>query len=621
MAPRGKRFNRCLTAARRKTVRRFAVLCLPITAPLCLCIGAQAQFAYQTTSAQSVYNAAATSGTGGLLGFNTSGANYKIGDTATEDGEEASSNGDYLLYTAIGTLSATVVGTIPNTGNNCQTMTLFNLSGPSVFHYLFSFNYSQTAAIPQLNTGFAVTHGATVLATAANPGATVGSSGVVDISDGAGLQLQSWLSGNLATTATGSFTTTASLQTLPSSPIPIGGIQPTSGADAVWSQPVNGNWSSQTSWLQNMLPASGIDTFLNTGSSTPYTVYLTSSTAARSLTVQGDNVTLAMQGNNASAGQLNVVGFAGRTGSLVLAGPGTFSPASTEVSATGDLAISGATLSENIFNSVILDSGAALSISNGGSVNSPGLSIGSASLLSMTVGDGSSINLFQTLPYTGILNYSGTVRLEAIPAAAAGSTYQPITALAWNGSGTVQALGGTFNTSTKIFTASSVAAGTSGNAVNIDLSQIQRVQITDAASQQTVDASFLAVPLSTNISFTATPLTSMQTSLLQDLIGPSETVDSGWTFTDTGLSAGSPLYLSMDVGTGVSDLSVWHFDGSEWTPFTADDLSYDGRDASFTVTGFSGYAVTSAVSVPEPAGVLLMLSSSILARRRRSPGT
>jgi hypothetical protein len=37
--------------------------------------------------------------------------------------------------------------------------------------------------------------------------------------------------------------------------------------------------------------------------------------------------------------------------------------------------------------------------------------------------------------------------------------------------------------------------------------------------------------------------------------------------------------------------------------FIANDLTYDGNYASFTVTGFSGYAVT---TVPEPAMLALI---------------
>ena len=45
----------------------------------------------------------------------------------------------------------------------------------------------------------------------------------------------------------------------------------------------------------------------------------------------------------------------------------------------------------------------------------------------------------------------------------------------------------------------------------------------------------------------------------------------------------------------------------QWTPYNAQDLTYDGTYASFTATGFSGYAVT----VPEP-GTLVLLAAGLL---------
>ena len=72
--------------------------------------------------------------------------------------------------------------------------------------------------------------------------------------------------------------------------------------------------------------------------------------------------------------------------------------------------------------------------------------------------------------------------------------------------------------------------------------------------------------------------------------------------------------LDADIGAGYARdvLQVWHYDDTEgWTPFDAVDLSYDGQYANFTVTGFSGYAV-SGVMVPEP-GTLAMLIAAGLA--------
>jgi hypothetical protein len=148
----------------------------------------------------------------------------------------------------------------------------------------------------------------------------------------------------------------ASFQEMNPVTIPIGGPQPISG-NAIWAQPQSGNWSTQTNWLQNVLPASGIDTFFNTGSSTPYTVSLTGASAAKSVTLQGDNVTLAMGGNNlAVGGVISVDGFGGQ-GSLALSGPGTVSAAGG-VTVTSSGTLSGnSTIIGNVSNAGVVAPG------------------------------------------------------------------------------------------------------------------------------------------------------------------------------------------------------------------------------------------------------------------------
>ena len=86
---------------------------------------------------------------------------------------------------------------------------------------------------------------------------------------------------------------------------------------------------------------------------------------------------------------------------------------------------------------------------------------------------------------------------------------------------------------------------------------------------------------------------------------------SGWDFSTTNyaVSASNPVYLSLKVGplTDWDDLKIWHFDGSAWTNYAATDLTYDGTYASFTATGFSGYAVT----VPEPGTLVMLLAVAV----------
>ncbi|HBO45728.1 MAG TPA: hypothetical protein DD670_17740 [Planctomycetaceae bacterium] len=87
-----------------------------------------------------------------------------------------------------------------------------------------------------------------------------------------------------------------------------------------------------------------------------------------------------------------------------------------------------------------------------------------------------------------------------------------------------------------------------------------------------------------------------------------------------GYVPGEPAYLSFDVGGGLDrdGMQVWHYDGVAWNEYDARDLTYNGQYASFTVDGFSGYAVTGN-PVPEPSllGLLLPLGVALLRRRRR----
>ncbi len=75
-----------------------------------------------------------------------------------------------------------------------------------------------------------------------------------------------------------------------------------------------------------------------------------------------------------------------------------------------------------------------------------------------------------------------------------------------------------------------------------------------------------------------------------------------------GYTTGNPVYLSLFAGSGhsLSDLTVWHYDGSAWSTYDAFDLAYDKTYASFTVTGFSGYAVSGTAPVPLPAASWLL---------------
>jgi T5SS/PEP-CTERM-associated repeat protein len=248
-----------------------------------------------------------------------------------------------------------------------------------------------------------------------------------------------------------------------------------------------------------------------------------------------------------------------------------------------------------------------LNITNGGSVTASILTMpNGASLLAMDIGHGSSLIVGE------LMNINGLVRLSADANVAVG-TYTPISAGFWPGSGSYQAIGGTWNANSHQFNVSAAATGTVGSPVTFDLASTQRVLFSDNTGKNVVGASFAATTTSTSIGLTAAALSDSVSALLQTTAGGNETILSGWTFSTTGYTVNSsnPAYLSLLIGSGqtLDNLDVWHFDGTTWTEYATTDLSYDGSYASFTVTGFSGYAITEAV--PEP-GTLALLIAGLL---------
>jgi T5SS/PEP-CTERM-associated repeat protein len=248
-----------------------------------------------------------------------------------------------------------------------------------------------------------------------------------------------------------------------------------------------------------------------------------------------------------------------------------------------------------------------LNISGGGAVETGSVSVSASSAIGIDVGKGNALALTDTL------TNNGTIRLAAGAGASAGQPYSPITATTWTGTGTYQALGGTWNNTTHQFTVSNVLSGPAGTQLTIDLENEQRVLFSDDPSRTgwSVGASFLSSTTSKPLSVTATTIGGSTFTALQSLLGPQQSILGGWEFAfASGYTEGDPAYLSFGIGSGYSrnGLEVWHFDGSTWTPFSADDLTYDGTYASFTVTGFSGYAVT---TVPEPSMLALLLAAAM----------
>ncbi|NQU23834.1 MAG: PEP-CTERM sorting domain-containing protein [Candidatus Nealsonbacteria bacterium] len=261
-----------------------------------------------------------------------------------------------------------------------------------------------------------------------------------------------------------------------------------------------------------------------------------------------------------------------------------------------------------------------LNISGGGNVSATGFEVYDESLLAIDVANGSLLSALKIYNSPGAIINDGKVRILAGAGATAGNVYEPIVASAWEGSGIYQAVGGTWDETEHRFTVSDVVPGTSGSMVTIDNCLTQRMLIDDPQTGWSVGASFLAADAASEVHVTATAVSGSALGELESLPGTGDAVYGAWTFDVTGsYTVGDPAYLSFDVGPGFdrADLNLWHYDGSQWSEFVAADLTCNGDYASFTVTGFSGYAVS---AVPEP-GTLVMLGVGVvslgLIRRRR----
>jgi T5SS/PEP-CTERM-associated repeat protein len=266
-----------------------------------------------------------------------------------------------------------------------------------------------------------------------------------------------------------------------------------------------------------------------------------------------------------------------------------------------------------------------LAISNGGRVTANNVTLdNNRSLLTLDVGRGSCL---EVAGGTGSLGNYGTIRVVAGAGSPAGE-YYPISAGTWGGTGTCQGLGGTWDPVKRKILVYGATSGTSGSPVPLDLSYQQRALVNGNLPGQAnwqVGASFPAASSTTNITFTATAMSSTTLDTLQALLPARHSILSGWNLATTNYSVSStnPLYLSFNVGAGHStdDLNLWQYDGGTWTKYAPLDLTYDGSYASFTATGLTGYAM---VAVPEP-GTLVLLVAGLFAlatcvRRERAAG-
>jgi hypothetical protein len=252
-----------------------------------------------------------------------------------------------------------------------------------------------------------------------------------------------------------------------------------------------------------------------------------------------------------------------------------------------------------------------LSIENGAQVTARSLSVRNTSVVNLHL-SGSDLLILGDATTAGSVSSGGTVTFYA-DAFLSPASCTPISdlkgrAMTWSGSGTYNAVGGTWNSSSKQFmpAATEFPAG-----APVTLTTGARAIITDAQSGEQVGVSVGTITGTRTLS--ASPL--MPDELAGISLGPGESVRSAWTFSSN--LTGTTL-LSFDVGAGLSDLHAWHYANNAWTAYDT-HIVYRDDIASFTVTGFSGYAVT---AVPEP-GTAVMLAIGLAAlglywRRRRA---
>jgi hypothetical protein len=160
----------------------------------------------------------------------------------------------------------------------------------------------------------------------------------------------------------------------------------------------------------------------------------------------------------------------------------------------------------------------------------------------------------------------------------------------WGGAGTIQAVGGTWNSGT--FTPSTVVTGTLGFATSMDTSVDQRALWTDSKGN-TLGASFLAATSSNPISPVVTALGS---SAAPPGLAHNQVLLGDWGL--SGLTAGNstnPIYLSLSADNpALSNYTLWCYNGTNWSQITApgsttgtvaNDLAFDGTSYGFSLLG------------------------------------
>ncbi len=251
-----------------------------------------------------------------------------------------------------------------------------------------------------------------------------------------------------------------------------------------------------------------------------------------------------------------------------------------------------------------------LSIANGGLASATdNLVINSRSKVTIDVGHGSALRSGTEENYHnyGIKN-DGVIRLVAGAGVPPGS-YTPLLCWGLTGRGSVQALGGQWDSTALTMTVGDAIneQGDGGASAVLDLAVNQQIMITDSLSGKSVKASLSGAGSSTNITFTATVVTGNDLSSLESLVsGTGQEILSAWDLFIDGytVSEDSPVYLSLPAESADdnSSFTIWHLADGEWVKYETPDLSFDGASVSFVAESFSGYAVTRAVQTEPCAG-------------------
>jgi len=258
-----------------------------------------------------------------------------------------------------------------------------------------------------------------------------------------------------------------------------------------------------------------------------------------------------------------------------------------------------------------------LAVSDGGQVTATAMSIkNSQSTLRLHVSSDNML-LLGSSSTAGSVSNDGQLVILADTFLAAG-TYRPIgeyagRTMSWSGSGSTSAVGGTWDSSARIFT---VLAPTPVNAgASVAVGSGQRLLISDSLSGDRAGVSFGTLTSGTTLM--ALPVSANERAALLPLLQPQEAIFSGWDF--AGPLAGGEALLSFDVGQGARDLHLWCLSQNAWNPYTPQMMTYDAHGiVSFTVDPASlnsgAYALSGTVPEPATLGLLALTSLTLLTR-------